>query len=384
MSWRLRGSHPRHRGSLRWWVAQASVARVLVGSLLLLVVLSFGLAGLYLTTESRTGPQLYHDRPARVVWLALAALRALLGVDAFPRQEDNPAHEVLATSASLVGVVMPAIVIGIVIVRIFAVRVFEWRDHVSVCLAAELDGDLLAEVSDQRHAFLAVRWYKRLSNVAVTTLRAEAYLRCRSISRIDGSTLYRYQRLDVLDLDGTSAMTCAWPETFSGMPFTLWIPLRAALDGGNIVEIQGRVLGKDDNRELVVRLSGRAARAAGQVSEERRYHLVDDVQVGRFVPVEPNLAVPTRSWPGWRRFEETITHAVFVYDVLADPDELLHMLGRWPGDGDVVGARLDGYVRSWRMCADATTPHAEILWLNLEPGSRPGDGTEGLVVRVRA
>lgn len=350
------GGHPLHRRSVRWWVAQSPVPGLLLGFLLLMAALSIGLAVLYLVSEDDSRPALYRNRPQRLAWLALTALRALLGLEAFPRQPDNAVHEVLAIAASLIGWVMPALIIGIVVVRIFTVRVVEWRRRVSVCLAAELDGDLFEKVADKRHAYLAVRWYKRLDNLSVTNLQADAYLRCRTVSHIDGSALYRYQPLNVLGLNGAEGATCTWPETFSGMPFTLWIPLHAPLDRGRITEIQGRVLDDGDDRQLVVRLSGQVARPVSQISEERRYHLLTDVQVGRFVPIEPNLAAPARTWPGWRRFEEGITHSVFVYGSLADPDELLALLGGWPGEQDVRRAELTGFARSWRVCVDNTDP----------------------------
>jgi hypothetical protein len=379
-AWKNPG-HPRQRRSVRWWIAQSSMVTLLSGVLLTLAVLSFGLAALYLATERRGGPLAYGGHPFRVLWLALAATRALLGVDAFPRQDGNPAHEALATGSSLIGAVMPALIIGIVVIRIFAIRAFEWRRRITVCLAAELDGDLRATVTDPRHGFVAVRWYKRLDNLSVTNLRAEAYLRCRVVSHIDGSTLYRYQPLDVLGLDGRDAKACTWPETFSGMPFTLWIPLHAPLDGGRITEIQGRILDStDDDRQLVVRLSGGVAKPASRISEERRYHLHTDVQLGRFVPIEPDLSVPAVRWPGWARFEECLTHAVFVYDALAHPNDLLDLLNHWPADGDVRTGRLRGFARSWRVATGTAPPGQPHLLLTVLPDRRAA--TDGLLVRV--
>lgn len=340
------------------------------------VALALLLAGVHIATEQPDGAVFYHDRPGRLVWLSMAVLRSLLGVDDFPRQADNPAHEALATVASVIGTILPALIIAIVIVRIFAIRVFEWRRQVSIVLGEELDGGVTATVPDRAHAFLAVRWYKRLDNLSITNFQADAYLRCRTKSLVDGSTMYRYQPLDVLGLDGEEAPNCVWPETFSGMPFTLWIPLRAPLDAGRIAEVQGRSLGDTDDRQLVVRLSGTMAQPGSQISEEMRYDLTKDIQIGRFVPVEPDLAVPARKWPGWNRFEEGIVHGIFVYGSSADPDELLTLLGRWPGDGDVVRAQLTGYRRSWRKCV------GETLYPTVLP--ERGAVTEGLLVRVLA
>jgi hypothetical protein len=380
-------AHPRDRKSVRWWIAQSSITGIVLTILAALIGLSVSLSALYLETEDATLPGDYRERQGRTFWLSLAAFRALLGVDAFPRQVGNPIHEALAAGTALIGVVMPALIIGVVVVRILAIRIFEWRRYASLCLASELDGDFSERANDLRYPYLAVRWYKRLDNVSVTNLQADAYLRCRTVSRIDGSTLYRYQPLDVVGVDGVEAPQCRWPETFSAMPFTLWIPLRAPLDDrGRITVIQGRLLADTEDRELVVRLSGQIARPAGQLSEEHRYDLVDDVQVGRFVPVEPDLSRPAASWPGWRRFEERIVHAVFLYGTAMHPDRLLDLLGHWPGEGDVAQCSLVGFRWTWRMVdatAEPSSPGGKVLiWPTIQ--SEPGAQTPGLLVRLGA
>ncbi len=301
----IKDFHPRHRQSLRWRVAQASPLSLLAGGLASLLTLALVMAWAYLAAETPDPAAPHSNRSFRVFRLALDCLRALLGMDTLQWQADNAVHQVLATVASVVGAVFPALVIGVAVVRLFTIRVFVWRTHVNVCLAADLDDEPMLPTGDSPDAFLAVRWYKRLANLSLVNLKAEAYLSVRTVSAHDGSTLYRYQLLNVIGLDGVEARACVWPETFYGMPFTLWIPLNAPLVDDQVLEIQGRRLVDGDERELVVRLT--ASVAVGpttQVSEEHRYHLSNDLHVGRFVPVDPDLKTPVRSWPGWSEFDQ--------------------------------------------------------------------------------
>jgi hypothetical protein len=377
------------------WLARASVSRLITGLIGVLIALSLVCAALYVALEDAGRPAEYRGDRFRTVWLALASLRALLGVDDLPRQPDNAAHNILASIASLVGALVPALVLGVALIKLFATRAFQWRKHLNVCLAAELEGDLVDRVEDGRHGYLAIRWYKRLSNLSVVDLRADAYMRCRATSTVDGSTMYRYQRLKVLTLDGDEAESCTWPETFSGMPFTLWIPLHAPLSDGAVKVIQGRELTGTD-REVVVRLSGRVAGLMTELSDEHRYHLVNDAQFGRFVPVEPDLNTPERRWRGWARFDEPLTHGLFVYGDLCHPEALLELLGHWPLPGQLMPARLRGFARRWLACADNTDPARPATYL-LESGEEPAvqvlflalkhapeDWCDGLLVRIGA
>lgn len=93
-------------------------------------------------------------------------------------------------------------------------------------------------------AYLVARWYKRLVNLRLEDLNAEAFLRVKTVSLHSGVT-YQYRMLKVM-----------WPVTFCGMPFTLWITLDAGVEDGRVVEIQGRRLVDGDERRLMVRLSG--------------------------------------------------------------------------------------------------------------------------------
>lgn len=398
MPWRLAWfakGHPRHRASPHMWLAQVSVSGLIVGLLGSLAVLSVGLSALYLVTEDPSRPAAYRGDNRRFAWLVVSSLRALLGVDDFPRQTDNSYHEVLATASALVGALVPALVLGVVLIKLFAMRAFQWRRRFNVCLAAELEGDLVGGSLDGRHGYLAVRWYKRLSNLSVVDLRADAYVRARAISTVDGSTMYRFQRLRVLNLEGNEADSCVWPETFSGMPFTLWIPLRAPVMDGRITSIQGRELNQDDDRQLVVRLSGRVAGLMTELSDEHRYHLDRDVQFGRFVPVEPDLNTPEEGWRGWKRFDKPITHGLFLYGEGCHPDALPDLAHRWPRRPPAARVRLDGFIRCWHACTDNTDPDrrasyledgravdATVLFLALR--RLPGKTTTGLLVPVDA
>jgi hypothetical protein len=100
--------------------------------------------------------------------------------------------------------------------------------------------------------------------------------------------------------------------------------------------------------------------------------------VGRFVPVEPDVSVPSRKWPGWTRFEENVNHAVFLYDAVMDPKRLTDLLGT---DANVHRSRLTGFVWSWRMVDDVDGPPHSLRPTVL----RQAESTvEGVLVMVEA
>lgn len=64
--------------------------------------------------------------------LALEALRACVGTDSLSPEQDSVPQELLATLASLTGALAPAVLLGIVLIKMFALRPFVWRRRASI------------------------------------------------------------------------------------------------------------------------------------------------------------------------------------------------------------------------------------------------------------
>ncbi|MEV4534654.1 hypothetical protein AB0J82_12570 [Asanoa sp. NPDC049518] len=85
---------------------------------------------------------------------------AIMGVLDFPAEQGNSSHAVIAFCCAILSVIMPALVLGIVLVRIFTVRPFRWRATMSLIRVSELDVETRGLVDNGAQMVIAVRWYK--------------------------------------------------------------------------------------------------------------------------------------------------------------------------------------------------------------------------------
>lgn len=157
--WRFssRRHHPRTQRALRWWVARARAPELILTFLGLVALLSLILSLLAVATEQKQADRdQYSEGPSRRVRMWLASARALLGVDAFPRQSGNVYHEALATLAGAVGALIPALIIGVLATRLFYSRFLVWRDKINVSTMAELRSGVSSDRS--LDGMLAVRF----------------------------------------------------------------------------------------------------------------------------------------------------------------------------------------------------------------------------------
>jgi hypothetical protein len=257
----------------------------------------------------------------------------------------------LAAAVGVVGLLIPASVISIALVKVFSVQPFEWRSKVNACLAGELDQHLRRRVNDDRSVILAVRWYKRPRELSLSNLTAEAFVSYSTISRLDGSVTHLTERLKVLDSEGNEADERTWPRMQTGMPFTLWIPTESVLRSGVPVEIQRR---KVDGRMhgVLVRLTGKTVGLGTDVVSERWYSLAEDVQVGRFVPVDPDSTAPEKQWAGWRRFDGTARYGLFAYGSLVHRDAIRDLCGLAASEGRDGSRLLSGQAQELETIVD--------------------------------
>jgi hypothetical protein len=385
--------HPLLHNSVRWHIARAKAWQLIAVLILVELIFAAALATCYFATYRNGRPPGVAPAGALQTWLT--AVRAVLGMDSFPQQPNNPYHQVLGTIAAVLGALTPAVVLSVLVVRIFSVRPFVWRAKLNVCTMLELRSDLPRAAGRDQDGMLAIRWYKHLNGLTINDLSAEVYFAFYETSAIDGSIFFRRQQLKVLDADGQEAIRRMWPQITNPMPITLWVPLRAPLADGNIVQVQGRPVTRDVST-IFVKIQGKIGGLGIELQDEQRYRLTEDLQPGRPVSVQVDPTMPTTRWRGWERFDESATYGIFFYGKLINAAELADLTsGLVVAGRDYQRATLRGWRRGWSTCVDNTDagapehyadpatgayPPVQVLFLNLERD--PAQRTEGFVLPV--
>ncbi|MFF3320809.1 hypothetical protein [Streptomyces sp. NPDC002889] len=294
---------------MRWWIAARSVSALILMTLGALTALAVVIATVWTLTEEsgRSMGERLRDGEG-LMNLTLEALRACVGTDNLSPEKDSLAHQLLATLASVTGALAPAVVLGIVLIKMFALRPFIWRQRASVSHAWSTDFPGYARLHAQSDAgIIAVRFYNHLDNLSVVDLRARVHLRYLERSPHDGSLVIYKKWLKVLDEKGEPADERSWLAVERGAPFTVWIPVDAPVSALPVTRIQGKDLSRSQGAKLLVRLTARTVGMGTEVVDERWFDLEgDDFEIGRFVPLQPNLDKDVWAWRGWSGFDDLL------------------------------------------------------------------------------
>ncbi|MFF1923709.1 hypothetical protein ACFVW8_24445 [Streptomyces sp. NPDC058221] len=241
--------------------------------------------------------------------LTLGALRACVGTDSLSPEPESLAHGLLATLASLTGSLVPAVLLGIVLIKLFALRPFIWRRRASISPHHTSDFPV-PDGRDADHAVIAVRFYNHFDNLSVVDLKAQVHLRYLETSPFDGSRVIYKKWLEVLDEKGQRADERSWLAVERGAPFTVWIPVDASVDRLPLTSIQGKDLSTSEDAKLMVRLTARTVGLGSEVADERWFDLdaaQGDFELGRFVPLRADPERDVWQWQGWERFDLLLT-----------------------------------------------------------------------------
>lgn len=314
--------HPRFRTSLRWWIAERTVTGLFflaIGGLVLVAAAMAVTLTLTLDSPRPQGERLgdWHE----LLMLTLQSLRACVGTDNLSPQEGNTAHEALSTVASVIGAIVPATLVGVVFIKMFSVRPFVWRRKVSLSYAHQADAREFAEAHVGRdERIIAVRFYNRMENLSIIDLTARVYLWYLRKSPHDGAPVFYKQPLRVLDQQGNPATERNWFVMDRGSPFTVWVPVEAAVPSLPITRIQGTDLEGAESVRMLVRLTAKAGGLGTDVFGERWFDLSgNDFELGRFAPLKPQVDADIRAWDGWRRFDDLHVPETAAREVLPQP-----------------------------------------------------------------
>lgn len=284
--------------------------RTLPGLLLIalagLVLLSALIAVGHVLAEELTGAGGHHLSAMHLLNVTLQALRACIGTDSLPAEEDNITQQILSTLASVTGALVPAAVMALVVVKLFTVRSVVWRRKGSIARASLSNPPEFARAhQDSDEAVIAIRFYNPLLNVALMEAQAEAHLRYLDQRPLDGLLAMYKRRLKVVGEDGLPCNERVWSVVEHAAPFTLWIPVGAPVRSLPLETLQGKDLSRLRGVRLIVRFRAKVVGTGTELSDERWFRLEgEDMELGAFVPVEPDLNQPVRSWNGWEHFDD--------------------------------------------------------------------------------
>lgn len=306
---RIPAPHPRFITAVRWWIADLPVGRMLATGLGALLVYAALASTVFLaTSQERASVGSRFADGHRDLDTVLAMVRATLG-DPMNTQQDNTAQQILADVTSIIGVLIPAIVIGVVFIRLFSISPFVWRGKVSICRASECDLEQYAETNGaSENAMMTVRFYNRFTNLAIADMTARVYLHYVAQS-VDHSGVFH--KVTVRQLDGKGDLTTerVWPSAERGAPFTVWIPMDCPVPALPLTRVQDSEISGKSEVKLLIRIAGKVIGLGTDIIEERWYRLLgedSEVELGRFVPVEPATDRDVRAWEGWDRFEQVL------------------------------------------------------------------------------
>ncbi|GHJ36086.1 hypothetical protein [Streptomyces sp. TS71-3] len=298
--------HPRYRTSVRWWIAGRSIHALLLMALAALTCFAFLIAVLWMLTAP-TGDSLgarFGDGE-RIFDLTLDVLRACVGTDSLDPEPDCTPHQLLATLASVTGALAPAVLLGIILIKMFSLRPFIWRKRASISHAwtADFPGYSRSHANSD-DGIIAVRFYNRFDNLSLVDLRARAHLRYLERSPHDGTLVIYKKWLQILDEEGEPADERYWLAVERGAPFTVWIPVDAPVPELPFTRIQGKDLAQSYGVKLLVRVTARTVGLGTEVADERWFDLAGgDFELGRFVGVQADTERDVWKWDGWQDFD---------------------------------------------------------------------------------
>ena len=290
---------------MRWWIASLPVSRLLFvgfGALF-----GYALVGAAVRIATSLGPQSVGARflgAGTDFRAVLDMFRASLG-DPLSIDQSSTAQQLLATVTAVVGVFVPAIIIGVVLIRLFSISPFTWRKKIAICLASECDFDTYAaENADNRDAMMTIRFYNRFTNLRIADMTCQVFVHYVEHSSDNSGTFHKIT-LRQLNGDGQPAIERKWPTAEQGAPFTVWIPVQAPVDELPVRSIQGRRIDNKREPKLLVRVTAKTAGLGTDIVEEHWYKLDDaeSVELGRYAPIDVDPDVPIELWGGWVDFE---------------------------------------------------------------------------------
>jgi cation transport regulator ChaC len=311
----------------------------------------------------------------RLTLAAVADPGDLLRVD-----DESLLYYLVAVVVTLVGVILPVLVLGAFVFKLFQRDPLVWRRKFS--LETEKGGDIAC-----------FRFYNGTTTPLVNVT-------VRALARIDSPGRPRLRINNPLQfcLGDQLVDSRFFATTEPAMPFTVRVPVEVlgtspTVNGDTSVRIGDQAVTADRVEFLIV-ATGTEPETGTSFVSMHSYPMSSHSILGHFQEVDVDTAVPARQWQGWHNFDGNCNLYVFGYGSLVNAGSIAQTLQRplSPTEGPFE-ADLKAWVREWNVGSDAST-HPERVWED-ERGQRftgvttylglreqPDDSCNGAVFQV--
>lgn len=290
----------------------------------------------------------------------LEAFRTTLAAMADPgellrAQGESLLYYLVAAVATVVGVVLPVLLLGAFVFKLFQRDPLVWRKTFS------LDTDGGRQVA-------CFRFYNGTTTPLVNVT-------VRGLARIDSPGRPRLRTNQPLDfrVGDQTVDSRFFAVTGPATPFTVRAPVEIIGTSSTVGPDTLLQIGNDtvtaDRVEFLIVATGTEPETGANFVSMHAYPMSSSAVLGHFQEVDVDTTAPAQQWPGWENFDGNCNLYVFGYGSLVNATSIVHTIDRRlsPTEGPFE-ASLDSWVREWNVGSDAST-HPERVWLD-ERGAR--------------
>ncbi|MEU4355860.1 gamma-glutamylcyclotransferase family protein [Streptomyces virginiae] len=258
-------------------------------------------------------------------------------------QEDESAgYYVFAGFSTLAGAVVPVLLLGSFVFKLFNRDPLQWRSKISL-INRPGEG-----------AVMVLRFYNG-TQMSLVNMSIDV------IARYETTAVPKSLINKPLDcLSGTKRVNRGfWAYSTPGVPFTVRVPLSETLSAaqtyeGGVIDLQGQMLEKS-LVDIIALARGTVVETGRDFASMYRYSTEDCFSIGHPAEIEVDESTNPRHWNGWRQFEESFDVYLFAYGSLVSGSSMARTVGHeyHPFDGPIA-ARLYGWRRTWNVASDTS------------------------------
>jgi cation transport regulator ChaC len=274
------------------------------------------------------------------------------------RDGQSGPYYVVVAIASIVASILPVMLLGAFVYKLFRADPLVWRRTLSV------------EDGPDGRAIATVRFYNR-TRTPLVDMTIRVFARVRSTG---SPSVITNIRLPVL-VGGKDLDAGFWAYSETAVPFTVRMPLGRALDAqavirGPEVEINGKTYEKF-RVEFAALASGTVLETGNAFVSIVRFR-ADEMTLGHFQDIDVDYETAPQTWRGWPNFDGNSDLFIFGYASLIDKSSLERTLDRPLADRDgPFLAELAGHRRDWNVGSDRRS-HPERRLVDRDGGEFTG------------
>lgn len=298
-----------------------------------------------------------------------------------------PAFYPISAVAVALGLLLPLILLGSFVFKLFKHDPLRWRNHVAV---ADYQGSPV----------FVVRFYNR-SRQPLANLQIDVIARVRVPSTSSTAQIRTNIPLNVIRNDGSHQPSGRWIYSLPGVPFSVRIPLNSTKTAAEVAASQTipldgyRQLPQWEDFRLLVMVTGTSTITGSQFTSIQQYDGSRDFRLGRPSEIHADDTKYAVEWRGWENFDMPTPVYLFGYGSLISKTSAEETIGHslLPEDGPLA-ATLIGYRRAWNL-GSSKESHPERTFFKIDGSEYSGvvltlgiersaaDKCLGVVIRIR-